>query len=527
MIKKTIYALIILIALCLSAQIVCSSAAKAENTVTVTAKAYVGNTYSENGDRCIPLGILTLSGARDSDENNVYYVEGSVSMALRYNVNLLPAELRDDEETVVCGRDIDASVRRGTAIVEKRLTGQREWEMVYGASDIFQTHPEGIKNLYSVPFKDLFLGCQYRVTLAYQCGQKRYLQRYELMLLSVNYVAMVRDLDSAEELAFLIDNGATAQGFELVFLGEEEEITVSHNGGKKKVYKSEASFTEPGEYRIRHELWGRTATCTVYILPSEKEFLEDVLGGSMISESTRVFTTDELPCYNKAALICFGALDHLPSVTGQAENLATGEERVFTAKDGGTVAIGGAGEWKITVRVGESGSFYEFSATVKIMDGSPQRSVNEWMLETCEDLDRYAFVKVPYQNDRAILAKNACGVYQIVHDVPLAKQLPEGEYLIEEYSANRLTYSYTLRYVRDCTGILTNEESPKNDQQVSPLQADGAELYDHTLVEKSSPVQVWVTFATVGGWIAAVLIAVIVIKKSGRPCECRENGGKK
>lgn len=523
MVRKIIYTLVILIALCLSAQIVCSSAAEAEDEIAVTAKAYVGNAYSENGDRCSPFGTLILSGVRRTDESNVFCAEDSVSMAFRYNVNLLPAGLRDDEEMVVCG-DIGASVRRGTVVVEKRLTGEKEWETVFAASGVFETHPEGIEDLYSVSFKDLFLGCQFRLTLAYRCGHQRYLQRYELELLPMNYVAMVHDLDSTEELAFLTDNSSTIQGFELVFLAEDEEITVSYNGGKKKVYKSAVSFTEPGEYHVKHELWGRTATCTVYVLPAEKELFENLFGGTMISESTRVFTTDELPCYNKVALISFNELKHLPSVTGKAENLTTDETRFFDVKEG-TVAVSGEGEWRITVAVGESGSFYEFSATVKILDEGPHQSVNEWMLQLCEDLGHYAFVKVPYQNDQAILARSVHGVYWIVHEIPLREQLPEGEYIIEEYTANQLTYSYPLSYVRSCADASAEETLAKADQPIIPMHADGAELHAHTSAKKSSSMVVLLTVATIVSLAAAVLVTVI--KKRNHPCERRKSGGKK
>ena len=464
-----LYVLVCPVALCLSIPIMCLTAAAAEQEFPIAGQAYVGSTYTEGGERCSSFGSLTLSGVRRASEGNAFSAEGGVTVSFRYNTHLLPGGLMDDAETVVCGRDIGASVRKGAVIIEKRATGHRDWEAVLGASDIFDSHPNGIEELYTIPFRDLFTGCSYRVTVAYRCGYKRYLQRYELNLIPMSYVGMVRDLAGTEDQAFLTHNGSTTQGFELIFLDDEEVITVSHNGKAPRSYRCEDSvfFTEAGEYRLYHRLWGRTATSTVYVLPSEEVILERLFGGVMIAESTRVFTTDEHPSYRKTVMIPFQETQYLPNITGRAHNQTTGEHVSFDTNNG-TVAISGAGVWEIVVTVGETGSFYEFSATVRILDERALCSVNEWLLQGIDSPENYAFVLVPYQNEQAILARGPHGVYTILPGFPLNEQIPEGKYVIEEYSGNKLTYSYPLRYGLSETVDPTLEEGTGADPAMMP-----------------------------------------------------------
>ena len=265
----------------------------------------------------------------------------------------------------------------------------------------------------------------------------------------MRYVAMVRDSSSGE---LLTDQGCTDQGFSLVFLSDSETISVRYNDSTPKTYynsKEEVTFTQPGKYQITSCLYGREADMTVYVLPAAVDKLGEMLfGESMLSEDTRIFTTENLPCYNKAAIIHFNNIEHLPPITVTATNLSTGKALSYDAKTGSSIAIAQSGDWQICVNVGSNGSIFQYSVTAKILDQEgPSCSVNEYLLENLDEAatGNFAFIRVPYQNDQAVIARNADGAYRIATDVPLKEQIPAGVYTIEEYNSNNeMTYCYTL-----------------------------------------------------------------------------------
>lgn len=255
--------------------------------------------------------------------------------------------LVEDHLTCVGDHQLDASVRKGAIIVEKKNLDGR-FVTVSKATNAFAEDAVPTEHFFKPSYEDIKAGTTYRVTVAYAYHSRnltdiqRCVETYELMLcIDSNLVAFREQLpeQSLDDIlattsdstildfysvgATLIDGSSTPYAFTLDTLGNlATTVKVSHNGSPYRSAYDGERYESIGRYNFRvTSASGKTEAYTLYVVPPKEYVLEAYFPNGILN-GQRVFDMESnIPVWELRAEFSLPKEDNMPQLTVTLLNL--------------------------------------------------------------------------------------------------------------------------------------------------------------------------------------------------------------